>query len=190
MSLSVKDFLTLADVKARIVRLGANAADVQKEIHLIACSTLDHVRAHGDSTGAVALMNALPVGQRVKALSFWFRTFSNGKINMKLADKVWSCTLGKNRTEADFDIQGAIAVTFADLTAERDPTTLEVEKFIKSLERTANNSDNFDGTDLPKVSVAARALAAKLVKYIRAGTPAVQDTADAILAAAPVAEAA
>lgn len=161
--------LTQQDVTARIVKLGASAAEVQSEIHLIACSTLDHIRVHGDTTGAVALMNALPKGQRVKSLSFWFRHFSNGKVAMALdkATDTWSCTLGKKRTEADFDIVAALAMTFADLTTEREPVSMTLEQFIKGLERTANNTANHDGTEIPKVSEPVRALAAKLNAYIR-----------------------
>ena len=167
MSLVRSDLITQSAVKARIVKLGASAAEVQAEIHLLGCSTLEHVAIHGDTTGAVALMNALPNGQRVKALAFWFRTFSNGKISMVLKDQSWTCNLGKDRKAEDFDIDGAMAMTFADLTTERDPVTLTLEKFIKGLERTANNSDNFDGTETPKVAPAVRAVAAQFVAMYR-----------------------
>ena len=186
MSITAKMLLTQKDVVARIVKLGANATEVQAEIHLIGCSTLDHIRVHGDTTGAVALMNALPNGQRVKSLSFWYRHFTGGKVSMIFADKAWSCNLGKNRTDANFDIKGAMATTFADLTSERDPVTLVVEKFIKNLERTANNAEKHDGTQIDKVDPAVRQLAAQLVAYVREKGLGKTDSAAVVAASEPV----
>jgi len=167
MNITMKSLIADSDVPGRITKLGANAADVQNEIHLIGCSVLNHVSICGDSTNLVKLFNALPVGQRVKSLAFWVRTFSNGKCNMKLDKKVWSCVLAKKWTAGDFDIAGAIATTFADLTVERDPTTLTVESFVKKLAATANNTAMFDGTQMRKVDPAVNALAAQLTAYVR-----------------------
>lgn len=167
MSLTRSTLLTQQAVMGRIVTLGQSAAEVQAEIHLIGCSTMEHISLHGDTTGAVALMNALPRGQRVKSLGFWFKHYSNSKISMVLKDNVWTCKLAKDRDAKDFDIDGAMATTFADLTTERDPVTLTLDKFIKGLERTANNSENFDGTETPKVAPAVRAVAAQMVAIYR-----------------------
>ena len=170
MSITRSDLVGLATVKDRVLKLGASSKEVQAEIHLLGCSTLEHMQKHGDSTGATMLMNALPNGQRVKALALWFRHFSNGAVNMTEKKGTWSCKLKPGRKPEDFDIDGAIATTFADLTTERDPVTLTLEKFVKSLERTANNEEVFDGTDTPKVSPAVRNLAAQYVKAYRAAT--------------------
>lgn len=162
--------LTVADLLAAIPALKQDADSVQERVHLYAVSGLDHVRAHGDTTGVVALMNALPRGQRVKALAFWFKKFSNSKLilTMDKDSKVWAAKLSKQRVDGDFDIEGAEAVTFADLTDEKDPQSTTVEGLIKSLVGKSTNSENFDGTEIPKVTPEARKLAAALVAFARA----------------------
>lgn len=160
--------MTQAEALAAIPMLATDAASVQERIHVIACSTLDHVRAHGDTRGVTALMNALPKGQRVKALAAWYRAFSSNKLSLKL-DKdsgTWVADLAKKREDGDFNIEGACDVTFADFTVERDPVSVTVDLLIRNLVRTANNTDNFDGTDVPKVSPEARETAAKIVKFL------------------------
>lgn len=161
--------LTAADLLAAIPALKADADSVQERVHLYAVSGLDHVRAHGDTTGVVALCNALPRGQRVKALAFWFKKFSNSKLilTMDKKTKVWSAKLSKQRLDSDFDINGAEAVTFADLTDERDPVSVTIDSIVKALEGKATNSENFEGTETPKVTPEARAFAAKLVAFAR-----------------------
>ena len=161
--------LTQSDLIKGIATLKTDAASVQERIHLYAVSSLDHVRAHGDTTGCVALCNALPNGQRVKALAFWFKKFSNGKLilTMDKATKTWTAKLSKQRVDSDFDVAGAEAITFADLTDERDPVSVTIESMVRNLERNATNAENFDGTDQPKVTPEARAFAAELVAFAR-----------------------
>lgn len=166
--MSTIKLLTQAEALEQIPLLATDAASVQERIHVIACSTLDHVRAHGDTRGAVALMNALPKGQRVKALAHWFKAFSTGKLVMK-ADKatgLWDADLAKKREDGDFNVTGACDVTFADFTIERDPVSVSVDSLIRNMVRTANNTETFDGSDVPKVSPEARAVAAKIVAFL------------------------
>ncbi|HXS14444.1 MAG TPA: hypothetical protein VN734_17225 [Acidobacteriaceae bacterium] len=162
--------LTQSDLMKAVAELKTVAATVQDSIHVCACSGLDHVRAHGDTTGVVALMNALPNGQRVKALAFWFKKFSNSKLilTQDKSTKVWAAKLSKQRLESDFDVAGAMEITFADLTDERDPQSTTVEGLLKSLVAKSTNSENFDGTDIPKVTPEARKFSAALVAFARA----------------------
>lgn len=167
--MSTITLMTQADVMAAIPVLSADAALIQERIHIIGCSTLDHIRAHGDTTGACALLNALPKGQRVKALGHWFKTFSSGKA-VFLFDKgaqTWNCKLSKQRTDADFKIEDACATTFADLTDERDPVSVTVESMLRNLTRNSTNDELHDDGLTPKVSPAAREFAAKLVAFAR-----------------------
>lgn len=161
--------MTQADLMKAIPILAAQARDVQEMIHQCACSALDHVRAHGDTTGFVALLNALPNGQRVKALAYWAKHFSTSKLILQFDKKAktWAAKLSKDRKDEDFKVTEAMGTTFADLTEEKDPESMTLAKLIKKLESTATNSENFDGTDIPKVAPDARALAAKLVAFIR-----------------------
>lgn len=161
--------LTQADCIEAISILKLDAAAIQERIHVIGCSTLDHIRAHGDTTGACALLNALPKGQRVKALGHWFKTFSSGKA-VFLYDKaagVWNCKLSKGRTDSDFKVEDAMATSFADLTEERDPVSVTVESMMRNLVRNSTNDELHDDGITPKVSPAAREFAAKVVAFAR-----------------------
>jgi hypothetical protein len=162
--------MTQGDLMKAIPILAAQARDVQEMIHQCACSALDHVRAHGDTTGFVALLNALPNGQRVKALAYWAAHFSNKKLILQFDKKAksWTAKLSKERTDEDFKVTEAMETTFADLTEEQEPKSMTVEALIKKLITASTNSENFDGTEIPKVEPAARALAADLVAFIRA----------------------
>lgn len=159
--------LTQADAMIAIEVLRTDAASVQERIHQIACSTFDHVRAHGDTTGAVALLNALPKGQRVKALAFWFSHFSGKKIVMVFVDGAWKCNLSKQRDDSDFRTQAACETSFADLTNERDPVSLTVDKLLATIKRNSTNTEKHEGSDIDKVSPEARALSADLLAYAR-----------------------
>lgn len=161
--------MTQADLLAAIPLLKNDAEALQARIELCACSGLDHVRAHGDTTGVLALMNALPRGQRVKALAFWFKKFSNSKLIFTFDKKAknWTVKLSKQRLDSDFDVAGAMETSFADLTDERDPQSVTIDSIVKALENKATNSENFDGTETPKVTPEARAFAAKLVAFAR-----------------------
>lgn len=161
--------MSQADLMKAIPLLSASAREVQAMIHQCGCSALDHVRAHGDTTGFVALLNALPNGQRVKALAYWAAHFSNKKLVLSFDKKLksWVAKLSKDRTDQDFKIEEAMALSFADLTEEQAPKTMTVEMLIKKLTTTSTNSESFDGTDIPKVEPAARALAAKLLGFIK-----------------------
>lgn len=143
----------------------ANEAD----LHQVAYSTLDHIRAHGNYTGALRLLNGLPRGLRVKGLAEWYKGFSNKKFVPGLDPKTkqWKAELAKDRTDADFDIEGAIATTYADYTTEPNYSTLSFEKFVKGLKRTATNTGFFPGTTIPKVSEDTRAVAMKLVQFLQ-----------------------
>lgn len=161
--------LTQSDVTKAIITLRTDAASIQERIHLIACSTLDHVRAHGDTRGACDLLNALPKGQRVKALAHWFKHFSTNKA-VFLFDKqeqTWTCKLSKDRKDSDFNVEAAMALNFAELTVEKEPVSITVESLLKNLARNSTNAEMHDGTEVPKVDPAARAFAAKLLAYAK-----------------------
>jgi hypothetical protein len=162
--------LTAAECSTAIGRIAAGGKTLQARIHTVAVSTLDHIRAHGDTTLACRLLDALPNGVRVKSLAFWFSHFSNGKAKFSVdkATSQWKCNLSKERDDSDFDIEAADATNFADLTNEKSPETLTVKALEKMLAKVANNSDFFPGTTIPKVEPRAQELAARLVSKLRA----------------------
>jgi hypothetical protein len=161
--------LSLQETGPRIEALAKNAKDVQAEIHLIAVSCLAHVRDHGDIRPVASLLNALPNGQRVKALVTWYRNFSSKKLGIKQdAQKLWVVEVQSERTPEDFKVDEAELTTFADFTTEKDPESVTVESLIRNLSRTANNDEMHKDGKTPKVSPEARAIAANLVAHYRA----------------------
>lgn len=151
---------------ARIVRV---AGKVDAELHVVLCSILSHTKEHGDYTAILPLLNGLPKGVRKQGIVQWVSHFTNKKLIARLDNKskVWECELAKDRKDEDFDILGAMAITFGDFTAEPVPTTLDVKLLLKMLEKKATNVEtNKDGS--PKVSPEARDLASKIVATVRA----------------------
>lgn len=163
MSFTLYSQSQVASKVARVVRI---AGRVEAEVHVIACSILDHIRAHGDTTQALVLLNGLPRGTRVKALAFWFKHYSTSKVIFTFA-KEWTVELKKDRTDEDFKISEAMETTFADLTNEKDPVSVTVESILRNLSRNATNTDMHDDGKTPKVSPEARAFASKLVLLAR-----------------------
>lgn len=160
--------LTQADVAIRIALISTAAKELQADIHVCAVSSLDHARAHGDTRGVVALLNALPKGQRVKGLAAWFTHFSNKKLNLTVDKdtKLYVCELRKERTDEDFKIEEASEIDFGDFTTERDPVTLTLAAMIKRIEKMSTN-DELNGDGSPKVDNEARTMAAELVAFAR-----------------------
>lgn len=154
---------TMGELTKVVKSLCGKASEVNNEIHVAAVNVLEHVQIHGDTTNGVALLNGLPRGQRVKALAFWFSHFSNGKMRFELGNDGWTVKLSKDRADTDFDIQGAEAMHFQDLTSEKDPKSVTVKALIKQLTNKATNARDFEGTDIPEVEPAARAVASRLL---------------------------
>lgn len=157
--------LNQADTSKLIRSIKGRAASVQADIHQAACSTLAHMRDHGDFTLAVALMNVLPNGQRVKGLAAWYKHFTSGKFSVRQDKKqgnIWVGSIKKDRAATDFLVDDAVQVTFADFTTEREPTQVTAASIIKYLERLVGNDETLpNGT--PKVDPEAIALASKLL---------------------------
>ena len=157
-------------LRARITKLSGACAEIEGEIHALLVQGLAHIahNACGDWTILAGVMNALGKGQRREAAAVWAGKFSNGKLSVAVDSKTntYRCKLKEGWTITDFDIEAANETTYADLTAEVRPQTMDVAKFIKTIERVANNDKlNDDGS--PKVSPGARAFAANVVAFIR-----------------------
>jgi len=157
-----------SQIASRVARIVRVAGKVDGELHVVLCSILDHTREHGDYTAILPLLNGLPNGVRKQAIVAWVSHFTNKKLIARLdpKSKEWVCELAKERADSDFDIVGAMAVTYGDFTKEPEPTTLTVALLIKMLEKKAtDNTANKDGS--PKVAPDAADLASKLVAFAR-----------------------
>lgn len=143
--------LSVSQCTDAILALKKAAKDVHNTIHVIAFSTLVHTRDHGDSRGAVELLNALPNGQRVKALAHWYNVMSNGAMTLSFDKKAdsWKAKLREGRSAEDFNVVDAEAIHFADLTAEKGPTAFTLANLRKFLQSKIDNAAKLaDGSDV------------------------------------------
>jgi hypothetical protein len=176
--LKIESLLTEQDIPARIKAVSVGTKANQAELHLILCSTLQHISLHGNTTNAVELLNSIANGLRVKSMDFWYRKFSGGAIGMKLdaKTKVWSCKMKDGWNASTFDIVGAMATSFADASTEKAQTTLTLDDFKKYLTRVSTTTSlNKDGSY--KVAKDASTMAAKLLAHIASLTPVATDAA-------------
>ena len=162
-------FVSRGDVHARVTAVCALSVKAQAEIHLLACSIMEHTRAHGDYTAAEALLNGLPRGTRVKALAFWFKHYSNGKLTFKIDDatKQYVGKLDKQRDDSDFNIAGCIETSFADLTNEQAPVSVTVKSLLAGLKSKATNAEMHSDGITPKVTVEAREVASRILAFVK-----------------------
>jgi hypothetical protein len=68
--------LTVAEIKANIVTIAKNAAELNILVHDTAMGILHHAKAHGDATLAQALVMCLPSTLRRTQLIGWFSDYS------------------------------------------------------------------------------------------------------------------
>lgn len=158
-------FLSVEECSKFVTEIRSSAKDLQAKIHHVACSTMVHIRDTGDVRGALALVQAMPNGQRVEGLKLWFTKYSSGQLSFGTNAETKETTMKvvSKRVPALFLIDDAIATDYGTASKEAKPRTFTVEQLIKQLEGKANNTElNTDGT--PKVSEAARMVAAKMVK--------------------------
>jgi hypothetical protein len=163
------NILSQIQVGKVIKSIKLRAANVERDIHIVGVSTLVHMRDHGDYTGALALLNALPKGQRVKALAGWYKHNSSGKFHARIDKDTgeWVGKLEKGRADSDFLIVQAEAKSFAELTVEREPVQITEDTLAKYLERIAANDEMLDNGK-PKVTETAKARARAMLAVIAA----------------------
>jgi hypothetical protein len=185
MKFDLSTLMNAADIGKRISKIARVGSSLQAEIHEIAVQTLGHIAAHGDYTLAVRLLDALPNGQRVKALAFWFNRFSGNAVTFSFdKDSGWQGKLKPKWNQETFDLDGAVKTTFADLVPEKGYNTLTMDRFRAYLRRQANNKDlNPDGS--PKVDRKVQDLCAGIYAQL-AKKP--QENAEVVPLAALIAE--
>lgn len=171
MNITILDKVQCTRSIRSIVRV---AGAVQAKIHIVAVSALAHIRDHRDTTVATSLLNALPKGQRVEALAYWFSHFSSDKLKLsKDKQGTWVANLAKLKDcmESDFRVEESSETSYADLTKEKTPgKTFTVEALVKMLKQKADEDGlNDDGS--PKVEDAARDLAADILAHIDNARP-------------------
>ena len=163
------NFVSRSVIASRVARVCRIGVRVESEIHILAVSIMEHTRLHGDYTAAEALLSGLPLGTRVKALAFWFKHFSNGKLTFKIDDtsKLYVGKLDKDRNDADFKMEECIATSFAKLTNEVAPVSVTVKSLLSGLKSKATNAEMHNDGITPKVTPEARDIASKILQFVK-----------------------
>ena len=134
----IKDSKKVMVLINKIAKVGKQ---LDLDIHLAACSCLDHAEKHGDVTLATKLIEAMPKSGRGKALVSWFTTY--GKLAFK-KDNTFSLDKGKSKK---WDVETAIATPFWELIPEPDVKELTIEAligFVKSKIEKATDADKLE----------------------------------------------
>lgn len=158
-------YLSIEECTKSIGEIRGSAKILQALIHTVAVSTLVHVRDTGDTRGALALVQALPNGQRVEGLKAWYAGMSSNLLSFGKNQDTGETTikLGKDRKPEQFLVTEAEATDFGSYTKEAKPRTFSVEQLLKQLQTRANDTElNTDGS--AKTSPEARMVAGKLLK--------------------------
>lgn len=101
------------------------------DIHLAACSALEHTRVHGDWTKLQKLLLASPRSARGKALAFWI--VAHGAISA-IDAKTKKVTLKKGWSgSSEWKVEEACATPFWDFTEEKNPEPLNKAGLLKYL---------------------------------------------------------
>lgn len=160
--------LGIEECRAKITKIRRVGEVLQANVHAVAVGTLAHAAAHGDVTVAADLLNALPSGQRVKALVEWYRHFSSKQMSLYV-DKKTGSYVGKmvpGWSADKFRVEDAKAVSYGDLTKEKNPAqTIDLKAVRGMLARIVNNTKaNADGS--LQVTERARSVSIELVQLV------------------------
>ncbi len=117
-----------SNLNTAIAKVKTLGVELDKHIHVTAVSVLNHFILHGDCTLATNLVDAMPKSGRKKALIEWFRTFGNLKYDTKRE------VFGKGTKEEQNNLEGAAAMPFWDLTAEKDPKPITIEAILNMVQ--------------------------------------------------------
>lgn len=109
-----------------IKSIATRGQKLDADIHLAACSCLNHAAEHGDVTLASKLILAMPKSSRAKALIHWFETY--GKLTFKKNDGVFGMNKGKSK---EWNVPAAIEMPFWKLVPEPEVKDLTIEALVK-----------------------------------------------------------
>lgn len=167
------EILSVSAIGEVLDKIATTAKALQSQIHQCAVSALAHTFESGDYRSVTKLLNALPNGQRVQALSVWFAAMSDSMLEIKKANGAFSVALmsgwkdklgdsDETRAARAEQLLGvAMEQDYGSFTKESKPAAMTLEKMIKWLESKAvANEDD--------VEPAAKVVAAKLVATYKA----------------------
>lgn len=121
----MKIITATTDIKKAIASIAARGKLLDSSIHVAGVSVLAHATAHGDTTLADALVNAMPKGGRKLALVEWMLAYGQiTKLDPKLdKDAVAAGRLFKLDKARKYDEASAIATPWTEFKKEAEPLT-------------------------------------------------------------------
>ena len=128
-----------------IVSIQTRGKKFEKDVHIAACSVLNHVQLHGDITLANNLIKAVPTLARKNALRDWFMAF--GKLSYDAKNKTMTydktkVTLQDEANETPFwEFKPEAEYVPFDLTAA-------IQNILNRAKKAAEHGDKLDETKL------------------------------------------
>ncbi len=123
--------LNRAECEKAIASIKTRGANLDKDIHTAAVSTLDHLDKHGDSTLCNRLLAAMPKSGRRNALAAWMVNFGRLSLNMDKTTKAETPLLYDKEKECD--IPASIALPFWEFKASEGGTTFVMDVYLASV---------------------------------------------------------
>lgn len=131
--------LNKAETEKAITSIKTRGAKLQSDIHQAACSALDHLNQHGDTSLINRLIVALPASARRNALAKWAMTFGKLALNDDKSTKQ-DQPLVYLKEKAATPIADAIATPYWALKAsETGSRTVSVDDWLGSVLKRALN---------------------------------------------------
>jgi len=143
MEINGMNLVTGASLVKLINKIRANSGKLADDIHLAAVSVLAEIEKELDKTGAPnvdrirQLLLNVHVSNRRKALGEWFRVYAPVTVawakDGSLSVKMLKGALAKSHP--GFDIEGAAAIPYWDMTEEKVPGPVDFIKMIQNMQR-------------------------------------------------------
>lgn len=174
---SMKLLTGAAAINTAITSIAKRGKLFERDLHIVAVSTLQHAMQHGDITLANKLIAALGKSQRTNALRDWYINF--GPFAYDAASKSMTYVKGSNKT----DVKAAIELPFWEFKQEAAYVPFDLQAAIVTLVKRADKAmqhgDKVDKTALAQLAALAgttvTALTAKPEKATKANTGNVKD---------------
>ena len=141
---------TVRAIEAGITSIHTAGQTLQTQMHIVACSVLQHVGKNKDTRVLMKLINAMPDMSRKNSLIQWFETFGNvkysteGKTFVIVKDKAvklgtaidkpfWKFKATEGVVYEPIDVAALVAQTIAKLTKDAEKTKRDHTGLIKAL---------------------------------------------------------
>jgi hypothetical protein len=141
---------TVKAIEAGIASIHVAGQTLQTQMHLIACSVLQHVGKNKDTRVLMKLINAMPDMSRKNSLISWFETFGNVKYSKEAKSFVlvkdkgiqlgnaidkpfWKFKATEGVAYEPIDVAALVAQTIAKLTKDAEKTKRDHTGLIKAL---------------------------------------------------------